>query len=331
MDDDAQHDQTNGDQTVDAESEELSLGSWRDPIARWFRSRWRIGLICLIVLCIGLGVGGFGGHIWTKRHQQRRPRISATLYQSGSYRGGKHNKVNLRLHNAGGKHVTIDKALLHIPGFDVESGGLDHQRKISHKASTDIPYRASADCKVRPKGAATARVRVRGPHEDKQWVTERIPLRPGGAWNSLVELHNGGCRGPSWIKMKTLRVSSRSGSVLALRVRLTPKTQTDKKPRKRVRLYELQSNAEVSDSDKLRVSFRSSKSKGSFTRLPATGTLKIKMKKIKDCDSQLPPEPLPLTASLKATNYDSDSAMTYVNYDLRAAAAVLNFTEKHCD
>jgi hypothetical protein len=44
--------------------------------------------------------------------------------------------------------------------------------------------------------------------------------------------------------------------------------------------------------------------------------------------SGLPPEPLPIRAIF--TESDPNEPGAIVEYDLRAAAAVLSFTEKHC-
>jgi hypothetical protein len=317
----ARHDQTEPGQTGSGGFEELRVGNWRDQLGGWLRRKWRVGLIFLIVFCLGLAIWGYAVHAWTNRQQHHRPRIAATLYQ---FSVGSGHQVGLRLRNRGPDRVTIDKIELHVPGFRSSSDGLHPPETLAPHGSADASLELSPDCRAKPRGAASVRLRVQPRNRTTRWVTDKIPLAPTKAQTNFGDNHIQSCtESHFWLKLKTLQVSSAAGDTLIMRVRLSPEIQAGDGPRHRVRRLRL-APGESGDYGEIEASFQSSRHDRS-SAWPETGTLRIRAKKLKKC-AKLPSEPVPLEAVTGSAGETVD-----VSYDFRAAAAILRFTKKHCE
>ncbi|QDP97218.1 hypothetical protein FOE78_15930 [Microlunatus elymi] len=310
-----------------SDPEQLDSGGWQDSLVRRLRRRGRLAVVVLLVTVSAFALGVGGTYLWMSQQRRHQPRIDAALYDMPSEfwtSNGRRAAVGIRLRNAATEPVTIEQAQLSRPGFDVLSPGLQKARTIAGNEVTEVPYSLSPDCRVpQVLGPTTLRLLAHAPGRSAQWLTITIPQPAAdAAQNTFAGMHFQSCFKVGSIKLTTLRTST-SGGVLTLRVRLATEPGVGFGQPQPVRLLKVTAQQ---DPDVIKASFTSSGSRpGKPIDLPATGVLQLR---IAGGQCAAPVYPMDLDASV-GTSADTRDHVG-MNYDAEAAAAVLDFTTKHC-
>lgn len=312
----------------DDEPEELSVDSgWRHTVGGWFRKRWHIPRVAMVLLCcLALGLGASGSLAWIHQHRQHQPRIAArVLDPSMSSQDDADYLAGVAIRNTGKTAVTVDKIRLTVPGYKSSGAPEKDKARLKPGHTTNVFHPLTPDCDVaHPNGPATIHVHTRGQGQGGHWTTQTVPQVPFDTTHGKAA-HLRHCSGIAGIELKTLHTAT-SGDVLKLRVRLTFDSSAEALPqqaekRKDVRVTKL---ALRLFHKQIRVSFTPSSQHGKHVSLPATGTLRIRTK---HCDTTST-SPASLDAAVATSSRDLGT--TSVNYDPQAAARILKFTTKHC-
>lgn len=312
------------------DGEVLARGPDRPPLWKRVPSRWRAWLTGALVFCLGLLLGGGGVHTWDNQQREQRPRVQAGVSLEGQ--SARRVGVGLRLVNGGRHPVTVQKARLRVQGFRVVSGGLDEANRIGRRGSIDVSYKLAVVCGTTPH-RATARLRVRRPDGDRQWLNVPLVLAPGYAASSLTSAHFSQCTGnhaEALLRFRTKRVNHPRGGGLDLRVRVSAVAGGDfghagQPKSRRLRLRGVDSSAGF------RASF-APKAKGhdsSAGALPQVGTVHVEVTR---CSSLRGPSSEPFLTAEVATGPKSSGATTtaVVIGDLRYRAATSAYFADRC-
>lgn len=314
--------------TSDDEAEELSVESrWRHTFGGWFRKRWHIPRVAVLLLCcLALGLGAFGSAGWIHQHRSTSPRIATrVLDPKVSSRDDADFLAGVAIRNTGTKPVTVDKVRLTVPGYKRSGAPEKDKTRLKPGHTANVFHPLTPDCDVaHPKGPGTIHVHAHGQSQDGQWTTRTVPQIPfEGSYGKAAHVRH--CSGIAGIQLKT-RHTAKSGEMLKLRVRLTFDSSAETLPQR----AEKQKDVRVTKlaprllRKQIRVSFKPSGQHGKHISLPATGTLRIRTKHCNTLSTS-PPE---LNAAVSTSSRDLGT--TSINYDPQAAARILSFTAKHC-
>lgn len=306
-----------GESSGSPRAEELAYGDGGPGWVGRVPYGWRLRIVAVVAVCVGMVVGGYGMHAWTRHRTVSEIDLVASVRQLATFS----DNVSVVLRNAGPRPVTVTDMRMNVRGFRTKSGGLDAATRLGTHKSTLASFDLKLDCDQRPARVAVLHLRVSVDGGSDRRVTLQEPLAPSYVQDSLVGAHVSQCASRSHVgvKVHTLNSHITENGRLRVRVRLTPVAQPGGHLPPGLRLKDLQPTDPA-------VHSLFETTGGGPARLPARGIL---WTQADDCDRL---EAEPQGAFTIGAELDSSDATytTALQTDVSYVAAVYRYIVAQC-